>query len=81
MQDLEEWHNDIDVSDNNNSYLFEFVEVISFVVILWGNSNELVYFIKIKEKDIAEYKLRDQLRWLMWLIWDWFSETNFFVIW
>ena len=47
VQDLGKWHYDTDVTDNNNSYLFGFVEVPSFIVVLWGYSNEPVYFIKL----------------------------------
>ena len=44
----------------SKSYILEFVDVPSFVVLLSNNLNETVYFIKVEEKGIAECELRDR---------------------
>ena len=54
-----EWFCDSDETVNK-SYIFEFVDVPSFVSVLTNNLNKPVYFIKVKEKGIAECGLRDQ---------------------
>ena len=54
-----EWFYDLDETVNK-SYILEFVDLPYFVAVLSNNLNEPVYFIKVEEKGIAEYELRDR---------------------
>ena len=59
---MEEWYCDEMSLTKKISYMYEFVEVSSFVAVLSSDSNEPVLFVRIEEKVVAENELRDQLR-------------------
>ena len=41
-------------------HIYELAEVYSFVAVLYNFANELVYFIKVEEKSVAENELTDR---------------------
>ena len=59
---------DLDVFDDENAerdrdqQVFEFVEAPSFVTLLTGSQVELLYFVQITEKGVAEPRLSDIYR-------------------
>ena len=54
FEDLKVWRCDTRVTDKKNRGSSSFVDV------LFSNSNEPIYFIKIEEKSVTEHELRDQ---------------------